>query len=532
MFEQHKGGSLKSKFLSLPWLSLLFLSAILAPAHAETASSFRQPSTVSATQNPLVAMYTLQPAVPATVSVEFGMTLAYGQRTAELATTGNSVSIPVAGMRQNTTYHMRARLRLANGAAIEDSDHTFTTGSFDPSTLPRIIATTAAGAHPQSGVEMVNPALSSIPNFLQAFVSDLAGNIIWGYAYPDRDAKSIIQPIKLLANGHLGMLISYPSQYAFTPAEQSKLNLVREIDLTGATIRQLTLADLNQRLAQAGSLLTLLDLHHDFIVLPNGHWIVIANTAKNFTNLPGRPGVTQVLGDVLVDLDPNWKPVWIWNEFDHLDVNRHPMNFPDWTHTNAVLYTQPDGNLLVSIRHQNWLVKVDYRNGAGSGAILWRLGNEGDFRLQNGTSPTDWFYAEHNPTFQSDATSGNFTLSFMDNGDDRAFPPGVQCDKAPGPPCHYTTIPVFQIDESAKTATLLLHHILPPAQYSFWGGANTRLANGDIEFDLCSQADHAAQVQEMTKTDPMRPVWQMIIANEDVYRANRIPSLYPGVQQQ
>lgn len=45
------------------------------------------------------------------------------------------------------------------------------------------------------------------------------------------------------------------------------------------------------------------------------------------------------LGDVLIDLDQNFNPLWVWNAFDHLDVNRHPMNFPDWTHGNAILYS-------------------------------------------------------------------------------------------------------------------------------------------------------------------------------------------------
>ncbi len=38
-----------------------------------------------------------------------------------------------------------------------------------------------------------------------------------------------------------------------------------------------------------------------------------------------------------------------------------------------------DGNLIISIRHQNWLVKIDYNNGAGAGDILWHLGYQGDF---------------------------------------------------------------------------------------------------------------------------------------------------------
>jgi hypothetical protein len=95
------------------------------------------------------------------------------------------------------------------------------------------------------------------------------------------------------------------------------------------------------------------------VVLLNGHWLCLVNSTKPFTDLPGYPGVTPVLGDALVDLDTNLQPVWVWNSFDHLDVNRHPYLFPDWTHSNAIAYSADDGNLLLSIRHQNWVIKID-----------------------------------------------------------------------------------------------------------------------------------------------------------------------------
>jgi hypothetical protein len=79
-------------------------------------------------------------------------------------------------------------------------------------------------------------------------------------------------------------------------------------------------------------------------------------------------------GDALVDVDPSGNPVWVWNTFDDLDVNRHPMNFPDWTHSNDMLYSSDDHNLPLSIRHQNWVVKIEYLDGQGSGKVLWRLG--------------------------------------------------------------------------------------------------------------------------------------------------------------
>ena len=141
-------------------------------------------------------------------------------------------------------------------------------------------------------------------------------------------------------------------------------------------------AQLNAALATRDSTSPRGEPDHDVAVLPNGHLLVIASETQNFTGLPGYPGTTAMVGDVIIDLDTNQTPVWVWSEFDHLDVNRHPMSFPDWTHTNAVLYSPSDGNIIISIRHQFWLIKIDYNNGQGSGDIVWKLGWQGDFTLK------------------------------------------------------------------------------------------------------------------------------------------------------
>ena len=99
------------------------------------------------------------------------------------------------------------------------------------------------------------------------------------------------------------------------------------------------------------------------LVLPNGHWVVLTCYSKGYANLGGQGGNVAVLGDAIVDVDQNGNPDWVWNTFDHLDVNRHPMNFADWTHSNAMLYSSDDHNLLLSIRHQNWIIKINFQDG-------------------------------------------------------------------------------------------------------------------------------------------------------------------------
>ena len=230
-----------------------------------------------------------------------------------------------------------------------------------------------------------------------------------------------------------------------------------------------------------------------------------------------------------MDLDQNLQPVWVWNEFNHLDMARAGWQWPDWTHTNAILYSPDDGNILVSIRHQNWIVKVDYANGTGTGNVVWRLGRGGDFKLIGGTDPTDWPYAQHDPGFASSNSSGVFSLVVMDNGNARAFPQGVACGTAGAPPCNYSTVPVYRIDEYAKTATLTFDQKMPVSQFSSWGGNAEQLANGNIEYDLCGTFT-GSYVNEVTQDANQQTVWSMTVSNSNFYRASRIPSLYPGVQ--
>jgi arylsulfate sulfotransferase len=475
------------------------------------------PGQVAATANLQVAQYTITPAAAGNVSVQFGTDTNYGLTTwtQPVPMGGGVVSLFVAGMRANTLYHMRGVVAFNDGTQYMDADQTFTTGAIPATFFPTITATTTAGMTPQSGVEVLDLVNAATADSVVA-VTDLGGNVLWAY---DVGIPAIVpQPAKLLPNGHF--LINYALN-----APSGASSVMREVDLTGKVIWQMVAADLNKALAAAtcaGCNITVIGTHHDFAVLPNGHLIVLASTQQVVSG-------TTVTGDVVIDLDQNHNPVWLWNEFDHLDINRRPYLYPDWTHTNAVIYSPDDGNLIISIRHQNWLVKIDYANGAGAGDILWHLGYQGDLTLVGGTDPTDWFYAQHGPSFTTSNTTGKFGLALFDNGDDRVFPSGVTCGTSGEPPCLYSTVQLFEIDETAKTATFTFHPTAPT--YSFFGGNNAVLKNGNVEY--CESAGGpgtAGTIYEVTQGNSSQTVWQMNVASQYIYRGQRIASLYPGVQ--
>jgi arylsulfate sulfotransferase len=487
-----------------------------------------QTGQLTPTPNPQVVVYSIYLPAPGNVSVQFGTQNLMTSPQDTPSPNGGMVHVYVAGMIQHASYHMRAMVNLDNGASFIDADHTFNTGSA-PETSPLQI-TIPSGASPQSGVEIFDTVIPHTE--AQLFATDLQGNVLWTYRY-EGSAVDAIQAAKFLPNGHFLLLISFAS--SLPTAQLSNLpggtvDAIREIDLAGNTIREVSLAQLEQSLTAQGYSFTLQGFHHDVLPLPNGHIVIIADLRVPYTNLIGSPGTTSVLGDLLIDVDENVKPTWVWSTFDHLDVNRHPMNFPDWTHGNAILYSADDHDLLFSMRHQNWIVKIDYQDGNGSGNVMWRLGPGGDFKLLGGTDPTDWFYAQHGPSFFSKNTIGVFELGLMDNGDDRQFPPGVQCDQPGQPPCHYSRVPVLQVDENAMTATLLSSYRPNPDLYSYFGGNVDQLANGDIEADFCA-VKSGATIQELSEsTGTTQIVWQAITPKAAQFRVQRLSSLYPGVQ--
>lgn len=492
------------KFLQL----LCILSALLAFAgcgssssSSNSDSSLQTPGTVSPTSHPLVASYSVVASAAGTVSVEFGTTSSYGRSTGNVTAPagGGTVQVLVGGMRANTTYHMRARVALDSGMLLIDSDHTFTTGALPQVTFPSVNVT-PSGLAKSGGVELI----SGVGPKASAVVLDTDGSVIWYYYDPSLAAGAYAFPIRQLDNGNF--LINFESD-------------VREVDLAGQIVRQVTLTQLNAALAAAGYPLQAANLHHDLLRLSNGHWILLVNEYQNFQDLPGYPGTTSVLGDALVDLDTSNQPVWVWRAFDHLDVNRHPYMFPDWTHSNAIVY-EPDGSLLLSMRHQSWILKIDYANGAGGGDVLWRLGPGGDFTLSV-SDPAQWFYNQHYPNLLQ-ATASTQQIAMYDNGDTRPDSTGQPCTAT----C-YSRALIMNIDELARTAQISWQY--SPGWYSFWGGSIVVLPNNDVEFDSTAVLGGYSRVLEVTNESAPQKVWELDTTNTAFYRAFRIPSLYPGV---
>jgi arylsulfate sulfotransferase len=485
---------------------------------------------VTPTLNPLVALYSVPPSSAATVFVQFapaGDNPVWRNTDARAVEPGKSTNFFVAGMLPNTTYQMRHVFSDGTGSA----PLLFTTGAL-PSTLtfPTLTASQPPGPGSDTDQDMVlhslvGPALvgNRVPN---PIATDLSGRVEW---YFDHQQSGL--GINTMSSGTLlpgGTVIGLGSD---RDSVRNNLDVLREIDLAGNPVRETNLAAVNAQLTALGHDISY-GFHHEVQRLPNGDTVVLALTERKI-DINGTP--TNYIGDLIVVLDEDFQVAWVWDAFDHLDVNRGPVlgeiaiqgapgpdsvvpDFPavSWLHDNAVSLSPADGNLILSVRHQDWVIKVDYRNGAGDGHVVWRLGQGGDFTV-NSADPNPWFSHQHNAHYIDD-----HTLILFDNGNTR---------RASDPNAHNRG-QVWMLDETSMTATPVLNADL--GEYADRFGSAQRLSNGNYSFTsgALGQGPPPSQfgrVIEVLPDGTKTYVLQTDPVGVLVYRSYRTRTLYEGI---
>ena len=349
---------------------------------------------VSPMANPLVALYSAPPSTGASMYVQFAKQSANPswQNTSPLPIVpGKSTNVIVAGMLPNTTYLMRDV--LDNGTASDPV--TFTTGSL-PANLQfptvSVVQPPAAGTDLTQS-EIFHAGLPSGPT-VNTLATDLNGNVIWYY---DLAANKFPSYAQSLEPGGTVMMLG-----GSVVGVSGGFDTLRQIDLAGNTLRETNIHAVNAKLA-AMHQPQILDFDHEAKLLPNGDTVVLASAPK-IVNYKGK--ATKFTGNLVIVLDQNFQPVWVWNSFRWLNTNRLGFDHPvptDWLHGNSVSWSPEDADLVVSLRTQDWAIKINYANGKGSGRVLWKLGAQGNFKpIANTSEP--WFSHQHDVHYVNDTT--------------------------------------------------------------------------------------------------------------------------------
>ena len=285
---------------------------------------------------------------------------------------------------------------------------------------------------------------------------------------------------------------------------------------------------------------------HEARRLPNGNIVVkgvnemLVTNAGQCGTTNGMPNTCDVLGTEVLVLNPNLQIVWAWDAFDFLDISRRaslnevcqqtspgcPAFFlaataNDWLHTNSIQLTA-DGNFLVSLRDQDWVVKINYANGKGDGSVLWHMGYQGDFTMIDPptsplcTTPNQqqeyaWFTHQHDANFQLGAES---VLTIFDNGNLRR----QRCDKN-GNSRGY----VLTVDETNLTATPLLIQDLGGYSAGL-GSAQVIPGSPNYHFDNGEIVGPSSQSLEITPQGTI--AFELDSTNFWSYRTFRMQDLY------
>ena len=112
-------------------------------------------------------------------------------------------------MLADSVYHMQATIQLADGSAISDLDHTFTTGSLPAQFNLQLSVDATSGISPQPGIEMLDVYGATGTG---AVATDLSGNPLWTYYLPDGPPHALLFPADLLPNGHILFVVEALAQ--------------------------------------------------------------------------------------------------------------------------------------------------------------------------------------------------------------------------------------------------------------------------------------------------------------------------------
>ena len=501
------------------------VTASNAISYTLTARASGTTAAVSRTVNPLVALYSAPACSSGYVLVKFQPVGAQAWTSTNAQPCQGSLSrnFLVAGMYPKMTYQM-VHVNISAGSVMTSTPLLFTTGT-PPAALPfpTISVPQPAGPGSNTAAHLLFHALLD-SNSVNPLATDLQGHVVW-YDYQP-DLTKVLGMRLQQVGGPSGSTVAVLGNDGQQPLGD---DVLRIIDLAGDPLQETNVQAVNQQLAARGQEI-IYGFSHDALFLPNGDVATLGYTQQTITT-------TAVMGDMLLVLDKNLQVVWTWDAFQHLDPNRGPTlgdtcaliqpdycpvpgrpNAIDWTHSNAIDYTPADGNLILSVRNQDWVIKINYANGTGDGAVLWRLGPQGDFSLVplDPADPYPWFSHQHDANFVDGGT-----LAVFDNGNTR-------CASAPSP-CD-SRGQAYAIDEGTRTVTQTLSADL--GNYSTFLGTAQRLSNGNYNFTLGTvmfPPPLYSQDVEVLPSGAITYIQQLQGNSPAEYRAWRLTSLYAPI---
>jgi len=361
---------------------------------------------------------------------------------------GTDHEILVLGLRAETEYAFRVVATTEDGRSATADTDPVTTAAL-PADLPPLDvevldADAVAEGYVLFGARRWTPSQDAEWGYLLAL--DESGDVVW---YLDVGRPS--GDLRMLDNGNL--------------VYQAGNVSMTEITMDGETVWTREAPDVG-----------IDSFHHEAFPTAEGNFVVLSSELRSIGGYPG-DATYDVVGDTVAVLSGDGStlvaehslldvldPLRTRAGFDNPYWNSHyadeSSGTKDWSHGNAVIEDPADGNFILSLRHQDWLVKID----SSTGDVIWRLGEDGDFTM---SGEGEWTYHQHAPEIQDD---GN--LLVYDNGNART---SLASDEAP-----FTRAVEYDVDETGMTVTQVWEYRGESAYFSPFVGDVDRLPNGNV----------------------------------------------------
>lgn len=232
---------------------------------------------------------------------------------------------------------------------------------------------------------------------------------------------------------------------------------------------------------------------HEFVMLPNGHVLLIAQDTQIFDLseiVEGGKPAANVVGTHIQELDADKNVIFewrCWDYYDILDAIHEPLRSQTIhaVHMNSI-DVDYDSNLVISSRHLDEVTKIDRR----TGEIIWRLGGvNNQFTFINETEP---FNYQHDVRAVP-GKPNHYTL--LDNGNHHDPP--------------YSRAVEYRVEESSKTALKVWEYRHQPKRFTHWMGSVQRLPSGNTHIGWAHQ--------KLPKVTEVTPEGQIVYEADFVY---------------
>ncbi len=441
--------------------------------------------------------------------------------------------LPLVGFRAGTRHWIRVRIESVTGQETLHPDVLRFDAAPVPPDFPVFEVTTLDPSRQDHGLTVfcaqagTTAAAGSV-----VLMTDSQGQVVWYYDDPEYQPFHVIKARggNLLLNDGL---------------------LIKEVDLWG-DVHGMWYA--NRRLPSFRPIdatpVNVDSFHHELIELPeqeDADFLAISTELRQLpdypideTNLENTVAMAPVVGDVLVEFRRDGKIVRKHSLLDSLDPYRVSYDSLggfyngfygvslDWSHSNAVIIDPADGNYIVSVRHQDAIVKLERRRGK----LLWILGDPRRWNspwsetllrpLQNLAEPFEWPFHQHAPKL---IAPGRVVV--FDNGNHRAIPP----EPPMAPEDSWSRVVEYTIDEEQGTVRQSWSYGDGSWYSSAFGNVDVLPNTGNILVTDGARVDDEgssfARIFELTPENPPGVVFELVLSDPDpergwtIYRAAR-----------